>query len=217
MYNSSAPRASYPDGQVRRTEMRTVGSAAAASNPRLATRPIDPVDVRWLVGLADLPTIVAVGPFGNRADALRLAAAVISVRQHCSTQLVLLGEGAQHTAEIVRGAEQDLGSCVHVVPDSDGDRWSDVVAAGDVVALGGSCEPGTLLDVMAVGRPVVAPTNRATVELVLPAIAGLLYPPGDVPAMANAMLRLLSAPVLCRGMGGRAANLARRHRLESLT
>jgi glycosyltransferase involved in cell wall biosynthesis len=192
-------------------------ASAAASIPRLATRSIDPVDARWLVGLPDVPTIVAVGPFGDRADALQLAAAFIAVRQQGRTQLVLLGEGAQHTAVIVRGAEQDLGSCVHVVPESDGDRWSDLVAAGDVVALGRTCGPGALLDVMAVGRPVVAPTNRATVELVLPAIAGLLYPPGDVAAMSDAMLRLLSAPVLCRGMGGRAANLARRHRLENLT
>jgi glycosyltransferase involved in cell wall biosynthesis len=194
-----------------------VGPAAVASIPRLATSPIDPVDARWLVGLPDVPTLVAVGPFGDRADALQLAAAFIAVRQQCRTQLVLLGEGTQHTAVIVRAAEQDLGSCVHVVPESEDDRWSDLVAAGDVVVLGGSCGSGTLLDVMAVGRPVVAPTNRASVELVLPAIAGLLYPPGDVPAMASAMLRLLSAPVLCRGMGGRAANLARRHRLESLT
>jgi glycosyltransferase involved in cell wall biosynthesis len=101
-----------------------------------------------------------------------------------------------------------------VVTDSCDYRWSDVLAAADLVVLGSSSGTAMLLDVLAAGRPVVAPANPETVQLVVPAIVGLVYQTGDVSGMAQALLRLLTTPVLRRGMGGRARQVARRHHLE---
>jgi glycosyltransferase involved in cell wall biosynthesis len=95
------------------------------------------------------------------------------------------------------------------------DWWSNLVAAADVVVLNSSANVTTLLDVLDVGRPVVAPADPATTQLLVPAIAGLVYQPGDVSEMTGALLRLLSTPVLRRGMGGRAKHVARRHHLEN--
>lgn len=175
---------------------------------------LHPVDARSLVGLTGLPTIVATGPFDDPAHAQQLAAAFIAVRRQCEVQLVLLGIGEQRTAVRRRASAQGVGSSVHVVTDSCDYRWSDVVAAADLVVLGSSSGTAMLLDVLAAGRPVVAPANPETVQLVVPAIVGLVYQTGDVSGMAQALLRLLTTPVLRRGMGGRARQVARRHHLE---
>jgi len=42
---------------------------------------------RSLIGLAGLPTIVALGPFDDRPHAEQLAAAFATVRRHCKAQL----------------------------------------------------------------------------------------------------------------------------------
>ena len=194
---------------------RGTAMAAASSLTQRAPTPPDPVGGRLLVGLADIPTIVAIGPFDDHADAQQLAAAFVKVRQHCKAQLVLLGADGQCATLMRRTTAQGVGSSVRVVKDSSDNRWSDVVAAADVVVLSSSSGTATLLDVLAAGRPVVAPADPATVQLVVPAIAGLVYAPGDVSGMTAALLRLLTTPVLRRGMAGRAINVARRHHLEA--
>jgi glycosyltransferase involved in cell wall biosynthesis len=181
--------------------------------------PLDPAAARTMVGLTGLtglPTIVAVGPFDDHAHAQQLAAAFITVRRQCKAQLVLLGAGEQRKAVLRRASAHGVGSSVHVVSDSCDYRWSDLFAVADLVVLGSSSGTDMLLDVLAAGRPVVAPADPATAELVVPAIVGLVYQPGDVSGMAESLLRLVTTPVLRRGMGGRARQVARRHRLESI-
>ena len=67
----------------------------------LGFSPQDPTDARSVLGLADLPTVVALGPFDDLAHAEQLAAAFTAVRRRCNAQFVLLGPGA-HRAVIVR-------------------------------------------------------------------------------------------------------------------
>jgi glycosyltransferase involved in cell wall biosynthesis len=188
------------------------------ASPSIAQRPLTPLDpmyARSLVGLVDLLTIVAIGPFDDPAHAQQLAAAFNTVQQQCKAQLVLLGEGAQRAVVIRETSKRAAGTNVHVVSGSCQDQWSEVVAAADVAVLCSSSGITTLVNVLAAGRPVVAPDDPATVELVVPAIAGLVYRPGDVSGMVKALLRLLTTPVLRRGMGGRARLVARRHLIET--
>lgn len=179
--------------------------------------PHHPVVARSLVGLAGLPTIVATGPFDDRAHAEQLAAAFIMVRYRCQAQLVLLGTGLQRTIVLRRTLAQGVRTSVHVERDFAAERWPDLIAAADVVVPGVAAQPITLLDVLAAGRPVVAPADPATVQLIVPASAGLVYQPGDVPAMARALVRLLDSPGLRAGMGGRAREVARRHHPQRMT
>lgn len=191
----------------------TVRTAAPSIKQRTRT-PLDPMDARSLVGLGRLTTIVAIGPFDDQAHAEQLAAAFITVRRHCEVQLVLLGTGQHRTTLMRRTSAQGVRSSVHAISDSYDYQWSDLVAAADVVLLGSSSGTAALLDVLAAGRPVIAPANPATVQLVVPAIVGLVYRQGDVSGMTEALRRLVSTPVLRRGMGGRARRAARRHHLE---
>lgn len=67
--------------------------------------------------------------------------------------------------------------------------------------------PNVLAEAMAVGLPVVSTDLPAVAELVTPEISGLLVPPDDEDALADAMARLLDdAPLRARlGAAARAA------------
>jgi glycosyltransferase involved in cell wall biosynthesis len=176
-----------------------------------------PMVVRSLVGLPSLPTIVAIGPFDDRAHAEQLAAAFTTVRLRCNAQLVLVGTGVQRATIMRRTFALGVGTSVHAVRNSSGQHWSDLIAAADLVVPSTTTAPTTVLDVLAAGRPVVAPANPATVRLVVPSSAGLVYRPGTGSGMAAALLRLLTTPALRNGMASRAREVARRHHLEHIT
>ena len=174
----------------------------------------DPVAARSLVGLTNLPTIVATGPFDDLSHAEQLADAFTLVRQRCTAQLLLLGTGRQRTAIVRRTFAQGVGTDVQALRAMPSGRWCDVVAAADVVVPGTASEPTHLLEIFDIGRPVVAPVGPATARLVLPTSTGLVYRPGDVSAMAGALLRLLTSPTLRHAMSCRAGEVARRHDLQ---
>lgn len=56
--------------------------------------------------------------------------------------------------------------------------------------------PVSLMEAMAVGTPVVSTTVSGIPELIEDGVTGLLAPPGDVAALAEALVRLLSSPGL---------------------
>jgi glycosyltransferase involved in cell wall biosynthesis len=173
----------------------------------------DPRDIQPHTGAANMLTIVAISPLTDPLYAGQLAEAYTLVRRRCMAQLVLLGTGPQRSAVMRRVFACGLGADVHLRNSFPASRWSDSVAAADVVAVPSiKSGPTNLLEVMAVGRAVVAPVDPASVRLVLPTSAGLLYRPGDVYGMATALLRILTSPTLRHGMGCRAAEVARRHR-----
>jgi len=70
--------------------------------------------------------------------------------------------------------------------------------------------PNAVLEAMATGLPVVATRVGGTPGLVEDHRTGLLVPPGDAPALAQAIRRLLETPALAGEMGarGRARALA---------
>ena len=185
------------------------GTASAAE----LLPPQAPSLARTWVGLADLPTIVATGPFDDTSHAEQLADAFTAVRRHCTAQLVLLGTGPQRTAVVRRTFAQGVRTDVHLLRAFPASGWSDIVAAADVVVPSTASEPTRLLEVLAIGRAVVAPVDPATVGLVIPTSAGLVYRPGDVSGMAAALIRLLTPPALRHGMACRAGEVACRRSL----
>jgi glycosyltransferase involved in cell wall biosynthesis len=186
-------------------------SVAQSIAPRV---PPDPVVARSLIGLPGLPTIVAMGPFDDRQEAEELADAFTAVRRRCVAQLVLLGTGPQRTTAVRRAFAHGVGSDVHPFRNFPAGRWSDAVAAADVVVPSGASGSMSLMEVLSACRPVVAPINPTTMRLVVPTSAGLVYRPGDVSGMAAALLRLLTTPALRHGMACRAGEVALRNPLR---
>lgn len=78
-----------------------------------------------------------------------------------------------------------------------------LLAASDALVLPSSVEglPLVVLEAMAAGRPVVATAVGGTPEAVVDGETGLLVPPGDVDALAEAVDSLLAAPERARRLG----------------
>jgi glycosyltransferase involved in cell wall biosynthesis len=76
--------------------------------------------------------------------------------------------------------------------------------------------PGSVLEAMAVTRPVIASRIGGIPEIVDDGVTGVLVPPGDAHALADSLQRLIEAPARCADMGraGRAT-IERRFRLDT--
>jgi len=136
------------------------------------------------------------------AGAARIAAA------HPELHVALVACPDAKTEEAVRREAQSLGIGDRVLAVGYRGDMPDVLAASDIVAdlsWGGLGITGTIREAMAMGRPVVASAAGGNPELVRDGRSGLLVPPRDPPAFAEALERLLSEPDLARrlGNGGR--------------
>jgi glycosyltransferase involved in cell wall biosynthesis len=88
---------------------------------------------------------------------------------------------------------------------------------GDVIlnVRSGEGFPRTVLEAMYLGKPVVATTVAGTPEQILHEETGLLVPPSDPVALANAIIRLLQAPASVRQAMGQKAALRVRERFTT--
>ena len=87
---------------------------------------------------------------------------------------------------------------------------ADLLQAMDAFVLPSESEglPLSLLEAMAVGRPVIS-SAVGGIPAVLTEGCGVLVPPGDVTALANAIADVARAPERCRSMGRRALERVR--------
>ncbi|MFN2386990.1 MAG: glycosyltransferase family 4 protein [Thermoanaerobaculia bacterium] len=113
----------------------------------------------------------------------------------------------------VAGAARSLGIADRVLTIGFRMDMPEVLSAADVVAdlsYAGTGITGTIREAMALGRPVVATAVGGNPELVEPEVSGLLVPPRDPAAAAEAISRLLADPGGGRHMGEAARERVRR-------
>jgi glycosyltransferase involved in cell wall biosynthesis len=77
--------------------------------------------------------------------------------------------------------------------------------------------PNSVLEAMAAGLPIVATRVSGNEDLVTDGDNGLLVPPGDAPALAAAIRRLMDDPALARRMGERSRARAEQFAIPSVT
>ncbi|MDT7741807.1 MAG: hypothetical protein QOE59_885, partial [Actinomycetota bacterium] len=143
---------------------------------------------------AELVVIVArMRPEKDHATLLRAFAEVRRVRPRA--QLLVVGDGVLR--EELERLVAELGLDRDVVYVGLRSEVGDLLAAADVAALSSrkECAPQSLLEAMAVGVPVVATAVGGIPEMVEQATTGLLVPPGDPGALAEALIALLGDPV----------------------
>ncbi len=83
------------------------------------------------------------------------------------------------------------------------DAVAALYASAAVFCMPSKTEPVGIvfLEAMAAGLPVIALRLGAAPDFVLDGLTGLTLKPDDIPALAEALVKLLSAPELCRKMG----------------
>jgi glycosyltransferase involved in cell wall biosynthesis len=119
--------------------------------------------------------------------------------------LLIVGEGSRLDALHQIAREQDIER--HVIFTGRRDDIPAVTAAFDVAVLPSYREAQglTILEAMALSRPVVASNVGGIPEMIEDGRNGLLVPPHDPPALANAIVRLLTNHPLA-DMIGRAGH-----------
>ncbi len=154
------------------------------------------------------PVFLAVGRLNEQKDHAALIDAFGDARvRRMGARLLIAGDGELRGALERKVEELDLSDSVRFL----GVR-NDVpqlLAAADAIVLSSRWEgnPLVVMEAMAAGRPVVATAVGCVPELV-PAGAGVLVPPGDAAAFADAIFDLSRDLDAARRMGAAAAIFA---------
>lgn len=163
---------------------------------------IVPADVARPTRLADGPTVIEVGRLADvKGQRVLLAAAA-----RLDATVILVGgdleQGGAYEAGLRSEAER-LGIADRVVFAGYRDDVAELLAGCDVFCLPSLVEgmPLVVLEAMLQARPVVATPVGGTGELVVDGETGLLVPPRDVDALADALSSLLSDRELAERMG----------------
>lgn len=111
----------------------------------------------------------------------------------------------------LRRAVNDLRLAERVVFTGFREDVADLLAAMDLFVHAALKEPfGTaIVEAMAAGKPVIASRTPGPEEIVEDGITGLLTPPGDAAALAEAMLAVLGNSALAARLAGAAQAVAR--------
>ncbi|MFY1652974.1 glycosyltransferase [Solwaraspora sp. WMMB762] len=170
-------------------------------------------EFRWAYSLAHKPTITYVGRLDAEKNLDVVMRAFALVRGSLDVQLLLVGTGSEDRT--LRSLAGELGVAEHVtftgfVPDED---LPSAYAASAVFVNAGTAELQSLvtLEAMASGRPVIGADAAALPHLVRDEETGYLFPPGDVVALAERLLRVLCDPKHAEELGRRARAVAEQH------
>ena len=153
-------------------------------------------------------------PLKRVDDAVRILAAV---RREIPAVLALVGDGPERPRAEALARELGLADVVRFLGAQLDFR--DVLQQADAFLLPSETEGFGLaaLEALACGVPVVGSRVGGLPEVVADGQTGFLCPPGDVPAMAAAVLRLLGDPELQRTMARAAReSVERKWRREPL-
>ncbi|MFM7144428.1 MAG: glycosyltransferase [Alphaproteobacteria bacterium] len=170
----------------------------------LPARPLSPAGTTRPEGHGG-PVVGMVGRLGWKKGyqhALRAAAIVREALP--GVRFDVVGEGAQRAELEDLARSLGLEDTVRFL----GKRRdvADLMAGFDCYMLSSVIEgmPNALLEAMALGRPVVTTSAGGSAEVVVDGESGLVVPPGDQAALAEAVLRILRDP----GLAGRLAAAA---------
>ncbi len=169
----------------------------SAASPLAATR------IRQAFNIpADALLLGSVGRMHRSKDFGNLLTAMVQVRKRIpAVWLLLVGDGELRSE--LESRAQTLGLSSVVTFTGIRDDVPDILAALDIFVLPSRWEglPLVVLEAMAAGLPVVATAVGGTPEVVVDGVTGLLVPPRDPAALAQAITRLLRNPDLRRKMG----------------
>jgi glycosyltransferase involved in cell wall biosynthesis len=184
---------------------RELGVRAHVCVPHRSVVVHNAVDVRAFAQAQSsrgMPRIISVGRFAYPKDYATLVDALAAVET--DYRAILVGEGPMRSAVASDVRRRGLAARIELL----GGRTDvpNLLASADIFVLSSRSEglPISVLEAMAAGLPVVATDVGGLSELVVDGKTGLLVPPADGTALAEAVQRLLRDPELRRRFGARA-------------
>jgi glycosyltransferase involved in cell wall biosynthesis len=185
------------------------GIALGEASPDLAQRD----RVRRLLHLAPADRLILnvahLGAEKGQSDLIAAAARIHAARP--DARLAIVGEGKLR-AKLERQAAMASGGKILFAGFWPPERISSLLAAATVFVLPSRQEGlgSVLLEAMAAGVPVVAASTGGIPEIVRDGVTGLLFPPGDSAALADAVIRLLNDPMLAARLSAAGLEFARK-------
>ncbi|MEL6179384.1 MAG: glycosyltransferase family 4 protein, partial [Myxococcota bacterium] len=147
------------------------------------------------------------------ADVLLEALALLKERRGAAPKTLIIGRGDEAAALEAQMARLGVRDRVERAPWMTPEQLASVLARSAVVALPSRHESfgNAMAEAMAVGAPLVSCQAGSIPEVVEAGVTGVLVPPGDAPALATALGRLLDDPRWGEQLGraGRARVKAR--------
>lgn len=168
--------------------------------------------IRRSVGLGRAPVLGIIGRMTPQKDHHTFLAALAAVRGAVpEVRALIVGDGPLHGTIRAEAARLGVAGACHFAGVRD--DIPDCLAAVSVVILSSVSEgfPFTVLEALAMARPLVATAVNGVTEIVEPDVTGLLVPPRRPDLLARATLHLLGDPERARSLGeaGRKAVEAR--------
>lgn len=150
------------------------------------------------------PTVVCVGNFRARKRQRDLIHAMVLLRSRgVRTACALVGDGPLRGELEALVRELELHDVVRFLGRLSPEELPTVLHQADVFVLPSLWEgmPGSVLEAMAAGRPVVGTDVPGIRDVVVDGVTGFLVPPQSPEALASRIERLLADPVLRERMG----------------
>ena len=132
-------------------------------------------------------------------------------------RLVVVGDGEERMRLHAAARAAGVGHAVVFTGRITDEEIPDVYAALDVFVNAGTAELQSLvtLEAMATGKPVVAVDAGALPHLARQGENGFRYPHGDVPALAERLVRVLGDPAAAASMGEASLRIAGEHGMDA--
>jgi glycosyltransferase involved in cell wall biosynthesis len=202
---------------------------APSCRPEVLLYGVDPADVAfgdpepWRRAAGREPgemLVVALGRLVAKKGFSTLVDAIALLRRRGVSVRLLLGGDGDLAADLeIRARSAGAEGFVRQAGRIPHDRVGGFLRAGDVVVVPsvrderGNVDglPNVLLEALAAGRPVVASRIGGIPEVVVDGDNGLLVPPGDAGALADALQRLAEDPGLRMRLAAGAVSSASRH------
>jgi glycosyltransferase involved in cell wall biosynthesis len=149
------------------------------------------------------------GAHGLSNDLGVLLDAADRMRNETRIVFVFVGDGKEKPGLVLRASEMKLPNVLFLPPVAK-NGMAKVLAGCDCgiailkpIPLYGTTFPNKVFDYMAAGRPVILAIDGVIRKVVEDATAGVVVPPGDSQALAEAVLDLSQDPAKARRMGRR--------------
>jgi glycosyltransferase involved in cell wall biosynthesis len=164
---------------------------------------VDKETIRRQLGIElDSRLMVTVGRLTTQKGHRHLiTAAATVVSRYPDAHFLFIGEG--ELQETLQAQAKALGISEHIHFLGIRNDVPDILAVADLFVLPSLWEGLSiaLLEAMASGKPIVATAVSGTTQVLIPGKTGLVVPPRDSRALADAITQLLSDPVRAQAMG----------------